>query len=39
MKFKNKSIKFFDHYLFNNLFPLLNSEKTIPEMKRAGKNT
>ena len=37
--FKNKNIKFLQHDSFDNLFPILSSEKTMPEMKRAGKNT
>ena len=37
--FKNKNINFLQHDSFDNLFPILSSEKTMPEMKRAGKNT
>ena len=36
--FKNKNINFLQHDSFNNLFPILCSEKTMPEIKRAGKN-
>ena len=36
--FKNKNINFLQHDSFNNLFPILCSEKTMPEIKSAGKN-